>query len=584
MENTSNSGIKKNSRQLKFYLDKSHELSSSSLYFLKSLELSSNIKKTNSEVSAHYSLAFDSISLIIKDNTQAYNNSLLLPNTENNAEAICILYDNLSSTEYDYKRAKKSLLKNLKSESSYYKNIKRVYPQSKDSILIELLSFKDELSKLRHKCSSLILLPVSLLSLKSLSSYESCQILIHEKGNLEIKNFSCGPEEETTSKNISVQSFNSIYSHIKKSKNKQFNQNNFKQDNLNIVGSFLAKDLELKNHSIILILSRNDFLPASTIEIEKFENLSDLLIPMFDELLLNEKQEKKLRITRLALENYPQSLLIRSKINGSVLFSNKKHFSKSDEQFTLYDLKKDLDLVIYQGVESSTATDIHHQQRVQLLGELLNTLQHELSNPLFGLKLSSDLLLMDSEDEEIKETLTDISENSLRCQTIIESFSLLYKKKHSFQKIDIHKLLKETITLTKSASKEISKIIVTQGLNVDKQLYVTVNPTWISQIVFNLIINSSQAIKSISKDFHNHKIIIGLINNVDSIQISVSDSGPGVLEENNNKITEAFFTTKKEGTGLGLSICKSLALKLGGTLSFKNNSDRGVSFTLELPK
>ena len=52
---------------------------------------------------------------------------------------------------------------------------------------------------------------------------------------------------------------------------------------------------------------------------------------------------------------------------------------------------------------------MHHFQRISLLGELLNTLQHELSNPLFGIKLAGDLLQLDASDEDTKHLIEELS-------------------------------------------------------------------------------------------------------------------------------------------------------------------------------
>jgi signal transduction histidine kinase len=59
------------------------------------------------------------------------------------------------------------------------------------------------------------------------------------------------------------------------------------------------------------------------------------------------------------------------------------------------------------------------------------------------------------------------------------------------------------------------------------------------------------------------------------------DSGPGVSDENMNKIFEPMFTTKKTGTGLGLVICKSIVEQHGGTITVSN---KPTTFTVKLPR
>ncbi len=67
------------------------------------------------------------------------------------------------------------------------------------------------------------------------------------------------------------------------------------------------------------------------------------------------------------------------------------------------------------------------------------------------------------------------------------------------------------------------------------------------------------------------------------VAVTVADNGPGIPEENMEKIFDPLFTTKPEAAGLGLSICRNILQKLGGHISSKNEPERGAAFTVELP-
>ncbi|OFZ62722.1 MAG: hypothetical protein A2328_09005, partial [Bdellovibrionales bacterium RIFOXYB2_FULL_36_6] len=234
------------------------------------------------------------------------------------------------------------------------------------------------------------------------------------------------------------------------------------------------------------------------------------------------------------------------------------------------------------------SSDLYHFQRISLLGELLNTLRHELNNPLFGLKLTADLLIEDSSSEDFKETLGDISTNCQRCQNIITNFSLLYKNQDTLIDLNLYKLLKETLVLTKSETRGIEKEIVFSNSLSKEDFTIKTNPTWLAQIIFNFIINSAQAIRLSTPALANQKITITVTNQYLDTQsflvISVTDTGPGIQKELIEKIFQPFITTKKEGTGLGLSICNYLTTKLGGKIFFSNNIPLpGATFSIELP-
>ena len=71
----------------------------------------------------------------------------------------------------------------------------------------------------------------------------------------------------------------------------------------------------------------------------------------------------------------------------------------------------------------------------------------------------------------------------------------------------------------------------------------------------------------------------------ESIHISFTDDGPGISEENLDKVFDPFFTTKEvgRGTGLGLSICYGIVQGHGGRLRVDSKVEKGSTFTVEIP-
>jgi signal transduction histidine kinase len=184
-------------------------------------------------------------------------------------------------------------------------------------------------------------------------------------------------------------------------------------------------------------------------------------------------------------------------------------------------------------------------------------------------------------DEEVVQTVHDIKTNSERCQTIIKNFSNLYQDEDNFKKFDLVNLLHETIILTKSETKGIRKKIECEE---DSYLLFS-NPTWISQIVFNLVINAGQALFEFFPQEKLRESLIKIRVELDTGRtlIHIEDNGPGIPESIQDKIFNAFVTTKDAGTGLGLAICKSLLNKLDGEIYFHNNPEQGTTFTISLP-
>ena len=69
----------------------------------------------------------------------------------------------------------------------------------------------------------------------------------------------------------------------------------------------------------------------------------------------------------------------------------------------------------------------------------------------------------------------------------------------------------------------------------------------------------------------------------DQVLISVSDTGPGLPDQESERIFEAFYTTKPQGTGMGLSISRRIIDSHGGRLWASNNPGRGATFQFSLP-
>ena len=76
------------------------------------------------------------------------------------------------------------------------------------------------------------------------------------------------------------------------------------------------------------------------------------------------------------------------------------------------------------------------------------------------------------------------------------------------------------------------------------------------------------------------------VRNVDNfVEITVTDTGEGISDENIDKIFDPLFTTKLKGTGLGLAVCQQIVERHGGTVSARRNEEPsgGTIFEVKLP-
>lgn len=465
-----------------------------------------------------------------------------------------------------------TMTKQSKSENAFAKAVQAF---DEENWIVEAFDESNSLDSILDK----------VLNVFGFQTYEVCQLIHHEKGKPEADSYFLARNNDLIKNSIPTSSFNQLFQLIKKSKNKNFNQSQLLQEQLDFTGSFLAKEIELKEHNVLFFISRNAFLPSTQEELIYFTNFIPVLKNILEILLIKTKLTDREKNLILSLNFYPRPIGLR--VGENFIFKNKafnQDFFDSkgiqSEDGHVFNLGYDRYLCTWDGNSEDTITDINHHQRISLLGELLNTLKHELSNPLFGLRISAELFAQEVYDPEFKETLEEIALNSSRCQEILNNLSNLYLDTDSLIETNLDFVIKETLTLTKSETRGIAREYINK-LD-ESEMNIKTHPTWLTQIIFNLLINSSQAIKKHNKS-GDGKIVVELKRDDHQLIILVRDNGPGIPLDQRAAIFRPYFTTKTKGTGLGLAICKRLADKLGATLNFHHNDPfPGVTFSLSL--
>ena len=258
-----------------------------------------------------------------------------------------------------------------------------------------------------------------------------------------------------------------------------------------------------------------------------------------------------------------------------------------------------------------------HAERMASLGQLVAGIAHELNNPI-GFILSNlnsfqvylgiftryialleqlqatddqttrqqlqQQILALREQEDINFLLRDSAE--LLADSIVGAGRVrdlvldLRRFSHpdqaNWQRTELHALIHATLRLAKN---ELRHHVKVQLDLLNHELWLELQPSGISQVLMNMIINASHAIGE-----QDGSLIITTRKLQDKVVISLEDSGCGIAPEILPQIFDPFFTTKEvgTGTGLGLSICHSIILQHGGTIQVESVPGRTV-FTILLP-
>jgi signal transduction histidine kinase len=117
---------------------------------------------------------------------------------------------------------------------------------------------------------------------------------------------------------------------------------------------------------------------------------------------------------------------------------------------------------------------------------------------------------------------------------------------------------------------------------------------YLEEILFNLIVNACQALKSAGKPgeikisaassrpgLEKHLKTGSLESDV--LTITIQDNGPGIPEEKIKDVFRPFYTTKAEGTGLGLYITQQLVEKIDGRVNVESEANKCTTFKVSLP-
>jgi len=100
------------------------------------------------------------------------------------------------------------------------------------------------------------------------------------------------------------------------------------------------------------------------------------------------------------------------------------------------------------------------------------------------------------------------------------------------------------------------------------------------QVFFNIINNARQAMEGTGGDI---QIRASQYDNGRGIEVTISDTGPGIPKSKLKLIFEPFFTTKDQGTGLGLALCNEFITRHKGSMDVQSVLGRSTTFIIRLP-
>ncbi|SMO68715.1 Signal transduction histidine kinase [Balnearium lithotrophicum] len=198
------------------------------------------------------------------------------------------------------------------------------------------------------------------------------------------------------------------------------------------------------------------------------------------------------------------------------------------------------------------------------LYEISANLAHELKNPLASIKGALQLIKPERENEKLMKILfTEVD----RLDRTIRDFLNLSRPMPQFRKRINAKQVVETVC---------NNLVSEKSCKVEgEDVWIFTDPQSFNSVVENLINNALYWARS--------QVIVKVKKDRNLLELRVEDDGPGVLEEDKEKIFEPFFSRRSGGSGLGLSIVKKFVVENGGFILVERSSLGGAAFILKIP-
>lgn len=249
--------------------------------------------------------------------------------------------------------------------------------------------------------------------------------------------------------------------------------------------------------------------------------------------------------------------------------------SRSEEQ-------SESEQAIWQRLKDLVSEQEHNRQMIALR-DLLKGFSHELGQPITNIRYAIQYHKMKmrkglDKPEDLETLLSGIISQTDRLGTLLARFSPVVSPKNESGIFSLKSCAEQVFADLES---RLQSQNISYQIDGPSELVLTGDQVQFSQVFYNLILNSMQAVV---KDGH---IDISIIPSGNSITIEFTDNGPGIPKENRQKIFQPFFSTKDPtsgngGEGLGLYIVWNILKMFNGTIHLDDAFQNGTRFIIQI--
>ncbi|MEA3468949.1 MAG: ATP-binding protein [Thermodesulfobacteriota bacterium] len=215
-------------------------------------------------------------------------------------------------------------------------------------------------------------------------------------------------------------------------------------------------------------------------------------------------------------------------------------------------------------------------ERHAALGQISAKVFHEIRNPISSIGGLVKRLLNKGPSENFNAYMEVIAREADRLEEVVKNlFSFTGQPAYDPQPTDIAALIKRVISLLHS---EIDSSLIRVILICPEPLpELSLDQEQIHLALVHIIKNSIESMED------GGEITISLERKEDNLRINIKDSGPGIRQAYEKRVTEPFFTTKVYGVGLGLSLAQKAVQLHDGSITISRHQTDGTEVVISLP-
>ncbi|MGN7738166.1 ATP-binding protein [Hyphomicrobiales bacterium] len=228
-----------------------------------------------------------------------------------------------------------------------------------------------------------------------------------------------------------------------------------------------------------------------------------------------------------------------------------------------------------------------HLNQSATAGALSASIAHELNQPLGAIRSNAEAaaVILRSERPDLKlieQILVDIQDDDQRAHDVISRIRGLLKKRGEidWQEFDLNDVTMSAIRILHGEAER--RGVVVSSNHAPRELPILADRVHVQQVILNLATNAMDAMLDVVTT-ERRLMLETALTRESKVELSISDTGSGIPDEQLATVFEPFYTTKPSGTGLGLSIARAIVETYGGKIWAANRPEGGAVFRIVLP-